>query len=274
MDTKQASNDFSEHFVARFENFEQCYSQTLQVFNLENIHDLRVSIKRLRALLSLIELASEKRVDCSQCFILLGPIFKNAGYIRECQVNIFLLKQFDNKVSMFFRDYLIKKQTKAAKKLTNETKEFDIELLKKNYQRSEQFLTDSSVKEINKVALKSVKKRAAKIKQLKVESGGNLGIHRIRKHIKYIIEILELIVGISDNKQLKQLNKKAKLCANKIGEWHDYQVLLASFNRFLSVKEINNKASRSIIKDIETKSEGLMESINYHLDLMLDASKL
>ena len=266
--------EIGDFFVNQFNDFELCYKQTAKKFDLDNIHDLRVSIKKVRTLLLYLELASNKKFDPTDSLQLLNPIFKNAGYIRECQINICLLEQFDNKVSTLFRDHLIKKQTKSGKKLNREMNDFDINELKGMYESANKHLCELSIDSINQVSVKSVENKIHKIKILKDKASGKFWMHKIRKHLKYVSEILEFLSSFIEENEFKDLIKKAKSCSKLIGEWHDYQVFLAAFIRFLTIKKINNKASRAIYKSIQIKIEELMRDIDYHLDLMLDASNL
>lgn len=266
--------EVSAFFAHRLNCFERSYSLALQELNLDNIHDLRVSIKKVRSLLSLLELASNKKFDPNESFHLLNPVFKNAGYIRECQINICLLEQFDNKVGVLFRDHLIKKQTKSAKKLIREMNNFDIDELKRRYELTRKYIFELPITQINQASVESVEDKIQKIKRLKQKASGKFWMHKIRKHLKYVLEILDLINSLVEDHELKPLSQKTKSCAKLIGEWHDYQVFLASFKRFLFIKKINNKASKAISATIQEKTEELMRDIDYHLDLMLDASKL
>ena len=79
-------------------------------YKVKDIHQLRVRIKRLKAIFRLLEFIHPVEFKAKDHFRLFKPVFKSTGLIRESQINLSLLKKFQGteKLHKSFSKYITK----------------------------------------------------------------------------------------------------------------------------------------------------------------------
>ena len=99
---QRLTNFYQEHKSV----FEKNFQVVLAEFEVEAIHKMRTSTKRLRALLQLIEyLSADKKFKAKKQLKKIRQLFKYAGKIREIQIEMVTLAHYSEKLNIKFPEY-------------------------------------------------------------------------------------------------------------------------------------------------------------------------
>lgn len=196
---------------------------------IESVHKLRLSIKRLRALLKILDYAdgSSKKAKLLKR---IDSVFLLSGNLRDVQVQIDLLRIYRNQVGGVV-DELISALGKEEKRVARRHKSeitkidpFDVILLNQRLDNAIEVLDDRMIDNILRT------KADGQISQIIQISSGNLDehkLHRIRVILRELIYTLSIM-----RKGRPQLNYTSpfilpiKNLQQKLGKWHDLKVLL------------------------------------------------
>jgi CHAD domain-containing protein len=214
----------------------------------EDLHKLRLEIKKIKALVFLLEKTSKGNIP-PFAEIGLSDLFKHTGRIRDAQQRIKLFTQHDvNNPSIINQQQEIKQ--KEERELFQRKQEYQLQI-----ERARTLLGDYSASIKNKEALELIRKQYDK---LAISLPGTIEIsdlHNQRKKIKrflYMLDILPetLTQGLRFNKEYFEE------VAKKIGDWHD-SILAADL---LNLPQIKHKADTqlneitSLVIGFESKS--------------------
>lgn len=245
-------------------NFYLYFKKTLNSQDVENIHQLRVSIKKLRAMWILMEAASHKKFLNKDHFALCSKLFDKAGAVREVQVNLGIIEKYNRIYLLPYVEYLRKTKRNAIEKLLREMKVFDLrrfeildnELLKKIKIISKEIVLKESASYIHKEIIKI----GVFVDQLPDDSK----LHKIRIHLKLVSVIINIMYELNPATKLDSLQKNIKLLNNQIGQWHDFVALLKSLRYFTeqSLKKKDKLQLKSLICRIELQQETRIKKIH------------
>jgi CHAD domain-containing protein len=73
---------------------------------MEDIHQLRATIKKIKAIWMLIDEITGSRISKQDYTDLISPLFKTAGVVREAQINGMLLQQKRSALLSTYREGL------------------------------------------------------------------------------------------------------------------------------------------------------------------------
>ncbi len=185
----------------------------------ENLHQLRVSIKKIKAVIVMADRISDQSL-IEQYFSAYRLIFKKAGAIREIalQQKHFAKAAANTKLKNTNRNELIK----LNKEFVTSTP-----LLLKEVQNNKQQIAKSLAlipyKAINSYCTQRIKKLPKQWKQVKSKEE----IHKFRKKLKQVLYCTQLL-NTHDRKELLSTKKITQIdtLQNLIGKWHDHVVLL------------------------------------------------
>jgi CHAD domain-containing protein len=212
----------------------------------EELHRLRVQIKKLRAMLSLFEDASGKP-GLLRDFKPVKKIFKQAGIIREAHINLQLSERYQLKNDAFESG-----QQKIMEEGTSEFKQSGkkfIRNLKESYGNLKKQLPrvhNSSIAEYYKKQLQEI---AVNFTVL----GFNEEMHTNRKLIKILVYNHQLAESALNGSVVFNSDYLDKL-QNAIGEWHDNLVAAELF----STPELNDIP---VVAKINRKNAGVKRKI-------------
>jgi CHAD domain-containing protein len=137
-----SSNRLYQHYRKQLALFREHFDNTNERLEVEDIHQLRVSIKKIRTNLTLMNIASEGKFKNKSHFKLLSKLFKNAGKLREIQVNQAILdklnleEQHSNELHQsaihYYRNNLKQQSQKSIHQLKKTLNNFNFQKLKKH----------------------------------------------------------------------------------------------------------------------------------------------
>jgi CHAD domain-containing protein len=204
------------------------------VYSEKAIHDLRVSIKRIRALFRLVERFNPKQFDSGENFRRFKQIFRPAGVLRDWQVQDKLLRHYAQSLNLKLNDYfefLAKAQSKAQKQFQKSLLDFDTDKLTKNTKRLNESLARLADQHIRPKTVDLLNQQFALAQELSLNLEEEENLHEIRKITKAAFYKLNLVFKERANspKPFQALKDLEEM----IGDWHDRQVLLQRLRRFV-----------------------------------------
>lgn len=259
-----AKNKLVQHFNDLHSDFLKFYKKTSKDQGVEDIHQLRVAIKKIRALLSLIELAGNGEFQKKEHFDLFKNLFRKAGKVREIQVNLSLIKKIDQRKSKLYVEYLIELQNHSMEELMNELLVFDLKKLKSLNAQMLSKANEISPEHLTEKSTPFISSKFQKIKKLRDKIKKDQKLHKIRIHLKAVVELVEYLPYNKENKSLK---KEIKRLNQLIGDWHDNIVLLNTINQYH--KTINSdKKNKQLVKRLKLQNKKSKINIGELLHLL------
>lgn len=201
-----------DYLRKRWENILHHFEQFSKRTNSHCIHEIRVELKKLRALIFLQEQSGNK--ISSKEKTLLKKLFRQAGLIREVQVSSQLIRNTGRKSKEFLsqcRKEVEQESKRFVKQMSSQTDdiaELNIELWKKlrtvSGKSSRNVLGELS-NEIRKDLIPKVKPKK---------------LHETRKLVKRVVYIRSLLKNEEANK-IVPATQELKSLEDLIGKWHD-----------------------------------------------------
>jgi CHAD domain-containing protein len=206
-------------YQERLKDFENTFHQIVATPTEENIHDFRVSIKKLRTILNFIkDLNPDYRRDNKDLFRQITPVFKKAGIVRELQI---LEQQLRNE-DLELRSLLQKKIQSSIGDFETICQNFDLDYWKENNKKLLKAIRRHPNKTIEQGLFDHFKIIYSKIlHQLQTQP---IRYHQIRKGFKKIAELLSLWTQIDPKNPFIGYTEKIKEINTLLGNWHDWDV--------------------------------------------------
>jgi len=182
-------------------------------------HKLRVEIKKLNAVLDLAESGSPD-FDRKKTFKPFKLIFKQAGKVRELQVEENILKKYFAKTG--FKNYRNKLHKLILKEQQNFFSLINNSLVsrqRKAFKKIRPQIKNINEKKVNKYLEKKRKKTGKIISQKKLHLSE---LHQLRKLLKIYFYNLRS----SGHNIQKDILASKEVLLHRLGKWHDYQVTL------------------------------------------------
>ncbi|MCX6293807.1 MAG: CHAD domain-containing protein [Sphingobacteriales bacterium] len=196
-----------------------------QDFKVENIHELRVELKKLNLLLSIIKDSGNRLKDKKQLNHL-KQIFKQAGKIRELQLVILQLNFWKEKYSISKLISIKNVELKQSKLAF-----FELNKVSIHYKHIEQEIISQLEKskknisflqkiqsEINNTFEEITKMKLEKEEQIDKKE---LALHKLRVNTKKLVNYFKFF---NEVKKENHIDKLVEI-NNQLGEWHDLVVL-------------------------------------------------
>ncbi len=247
------------------DNFCQNHRSLIKKPTRKNIHQLRVTIKKIRAVLRLIERTSKGSFNKTQHFAMFAALFQSAGKVREAQVNGKLIKKYTDAEGLSYMNYLVDRETRAMEQLSEEANAlntFKLEILNKELLKYARKVSDEDIRQ---EATKYINHNLKKV----IQYNNDLQkLHTVRKIVRTISVVLKYLEydssGAYNEANLYYVVQKLN---DIIGEWHDGQVLVDSIRTFLRQNDTNDyEVYSEIIQKIEDDRRRKEEAINLFMD--------
>ncbi len=203
-----------KYTLIRFANLEKLLREYAMEPDLQKLHGIRVEVKKIKVILGLIN-TSVKGFHGHRHFIPLREIFRKAGQIRQPQVFYELLMRYEVQGVTDAQIPGSARQSVLSRKFKREVPEYLL-VVRRRKKKLEKFLGRIKDKEVRKY----VKERRGILRQMLQGHLSGSALHKARKVMKEIIYLDNAVhKGATTNKKLRQLEER-------IGQWHDQQLLL------------------------------------------------
>jgi CHAD domain-containing protein len=247
-----------------------------QQFLKEDIHQLRVSLKKIRSVFLLVEFLKPKKFSTKKNYTKVRPIFKSAGKIREIQINNQVLEKYPVKKATLkaYRGYNkktnFKNKLELAKLLTKKKKS---SLARVNFQVFS-ILHSSKDEKIKKKVKRFVNRKLIDVSSIFYRSFSENDLHEIRILVKQAYAI----ALISKNLKYKIISvdqlKLFKGIEENIGNWHDILVLqesLQDWRKNIKKKKRGRRQEISqIIRIIKKEKKEYRKKLKHQIPGLLD----
>ena len=269
-------NHLQEYYGRKIAAFRYYFGLTNAWFGMEDIHQLRVTMKELRAFWLLVENCSDQYKKKDH-YDLLVNLFKKAGKVREIQVNMEMVK--DYKYS--FLDAYIDHQDVIVKSAVKDMLEimisFDAEKHKKLDKALNGILQSMPEVDILNSCIEIIDYKYQNVKKRMRHLPDNKILHKIRMDLKIVKEIFQFMQSLNVNGITGLQEHNNRLCKH-LGIWHDHVDLYTSLKKFdtqnmknKDVKKFRKFASR--IRKVRDKKQvkiiRQLKKYNMHGDIKL-----
>lgn len=210
----------------------------------EAIHQLRVSIKKIRAVLELLDKVTGNGVDADAMMKELERLFKTAGKLREVQVNRTLFESYSPHYLAPYMAYQDRLQLRLEKLFRKQLRLFRMEHVRSLEQEifhTTGFISDAETLKITEIVFSKVTR---KVGLLGNRIPDEIALHKLRRHLKSLQEWLLIRHEITQEQSEEPFLENLRLLTSRIGRWHDLLVLRDSLTTFYQRKVDKNEDSR------------------------------
>ena len=205
--------------------------------NFEFIHDYRVALKRIRTITKFIGKISESNGLNNQYKIsFLSEIYSYGGKLREIHINRKLLQEFENINNTSFsgfRRYLKLKGLQAFYSLNRIRFLYSYKRIKKYEDRLISAIRLLPEEQLLENIDQFIQNRIAEIEHLVTDKDVESKLHKIRKFIKSMKYLFEMIQINSRQYGKLQFNiERITILEDTIGDWHDLFVFKADVEKY------------------------------------------
>ena len=253
-------NGLGKHYSVQIWWFKTYFDHTMESQGVEDVHQLRVFIKRIRTVLSLTKIFSGEGFNKKPHFELFSPLFRKAGLLREIHVNEALLYELGSGLLPLYRDYLSESKDSATADLLAEGANFNFsafEVLNKPLLERMNTLSDGQVAKQSAAYLTGKLNKVGALLNL---LNDNQKVHKMRIHLQNIRAALRLMHDLNPSVEIEQLQSDTELLTDLIGRWHDVTVF---------VEELNHYATSSRTAKSEAELKNVIDQFSGEKELTL-----
>jgi CHAD domain-containing protein len=234
--------------------FEENFRQVLESFDVEAIHKMRTSTKRLRALFQLLEFLSEEKFKAKKQLSRLRLYFKHGGKIREIQIEEMLVLQYEHSLGKTFPEYLGYLKGRKHKEIARFLKsrpdlgESDTILNdRKVYQTISDLLAGDRLKVLTSAFIDD---RVKRIHNNINAPASNHRIHQNRTFLKQIYYLHKILLTLSGKKIILFSDpERIREIEQYLGTWHDLVNSPVFLNAFFRTGEGISGGRYKILKE-------------------------
>lgn len=249
---------FSEHF-----------ENTKAGFKVEDVHEMRTSIKRLRALLQLVEYLSDNKLSTKKHLKKGRKLFKSVGLLRELQVEEMLVYQYEEKLGLDFKEYseyLFEKEHREISRIRKAFAGINVnDIFNDNDFKK-------ALKSIDKETIEGktrffIKKKSGTLLKMNQKGKITKRVHKNRTILKQFYYLYDILTKFSGWHILLGMTRdEIRNKEQQIGEWHDRVNSILLLNMFIKTNKYKIPDKYSRLKQfIFNERDGLKKEIVKHL---------
>ena len=221
--------------------------------DVEELHDLRVTHKRIRAFFRLLNKIDQKLLPTEEDYNYIKRFYKIAGKLRDIHVQAKEMRKHEQNLGMdlsFIHTYINDHEKAARKNFESALKEFDRKVfdryeehLKNELKKKEIFTWYKQVVDFTFESYKKVEKRIEKATTAKK-------LHKVRSNLKDIFYYMEIINSEDTFEDIS--DQEVKDAQSFLGDWHDHVVsyeFLQEFKKEHPQIADKNRGSIEILED-------------------------
>lgn len=235
------------YFKEQYSEFEKNYLVARETYDENAIHDMRVAIKKLKALFLFLEHLSEHQFNSSKNYLFYRRVFKSSGKIRDVQIQEQIIyseiKGLNINCSIYIA-HLKQKEEDAKRKFRSICKKTESNSQCKVHNRVLKIVDRLEGLDIKRKGFDYLLNKLNYIDFLSKKAVNSEKWHEIRTHIKqalYIIDLLNLF--FEPDELLLSLHKKLKKFGERLGKWHDYDITYEQLRKFINENILNQESA-------------------------------
>jgi CHAD domain-containing protein len=270
MNLTTSENPFTNYLNEHLNTLRFYILNTLNTPSEEDIHQLRVEVKKINALLRMFEVVNVDLGD-NNLKKSLSKIFKVAGKIREKQIMNGLADAYGLELWKEFEQIRRRKELKQISKLKVRLQSFyqsDWDVLRLKLIN---IALKKQPEEVEKSALQFLKAEFETILTLHSDKHEEKILHRIRRHLKASGYIISMNSDQDIATGWKEYYEQIKITESLIGDWHDrvdFRNQLLKISEQVSGTTEEDKIN-SVVQVLEEDINEAITAINRHLSLVL-----
>lgn len=262
----------TDYYKTQRDNFESYLKQVHQDENVETIHQMRLSIKRMRSLFSYLwHLHPEKKYG-KKSLKELKELFKLTGVIRDIQVHLELVHSYEKRFAISFDEYIAffkKLENEKTHQLLKMARSFSTEPLVKLEKTTKIIVEKCKENTLQEDAIKLLDNKFEIIRHLnEIPANKEKNLHKIRRYLKEARYLLSIFNGyIPESRNIKISLSRLKQIEQTLGKWHDQVNALVFINVYEKGHFANNKTDKA-------KYKMLKEAVTRYKEMLLKRTKL
>jgi CHAD domain-containing protein len=227
-----------DYLLEQKKKFVVNYKAAIKTQDIDAVHDMRVAVKRLNTTIRMLNFNEKANFRLKKSFIPVRFVYKQFGGIRDFQVLLALVKEFQEKMELDLNaiiDYCKERIEYEISELSNSIKLFEYHTILRNFKLIEKYIENKTHDDLSVKVLNYKANRIEKMKFYADKSNVKRNLHEVRKMIKDISYLMEMSTEV-----LPDFSKELKLykdLGSLLGTWHDRAVLL----NYLRLYQRNNK---------------------------------
>jgi len=230
--------------------FNKNFNLVISDFDEDAIHDMRVAIKRIRAVFHLTERLFPREFDALEEEGEMRRLFRLSGRMRDAQVQQQLLSANAlNLGSTFgeFLTYLHNIENKAIKNFKKFLKDYDAEHdLKQKHEKVADLISRAGPEQVRLQIVQFVDELFKAASKMHSDYEHDENLHEIRRKLKQCNFLLSVFnQSDPDLPQLKTTLKKLDKVNELLGNWHDQLVAMEMLDRFMTKFRKKEEAGES-----------------------------
>ncbi|WP_170154493.1 CHAD domain-containing protein [Mangrovibacterium diazotrophicum] len=242
------ANSLAETYRRHAEDFWENLQKCVSLVNDKDIHQLRLSVKHMRAIFKLAGFFKEWPYHFTLEFGEVHEIFEIAGRLREIQMNRKILGKLKEMDLSNYKMALIDQETQCKRELLELLENFSTD----RYGQVTEYFT-ALIETIEEDKLLSdtehfIQQQEQQIAELRAISTGFENYHRIRKHLKQIGIVLRYASDKAESPRNQIYRSEFDKLETMLGSWHDTEVFKNSIQQF--AESTTDKPNKEIAKEL------------------------
>lgn len=266
MRSKEENFSLSSFYKKRFESFFVYLSVAKQVKE-EDIHKLRVDMKYMRSLMLLVEEFNLGGDVGTKLLKQLKGLYNSAGKLRACQVTKSLLLKSNvdipSEIFVFLEDEL----SLSTEKFRNNLSHFDRTKFNQRVIQLYSELDKVNTSELKIQVDSIIHDELEIINKLFNSSKGEEYHHEIRKLLKVIKSLQQLLLAYQEDENSRQALNIVNSTETLLGNWHDYKVLADFLNKLN--EELPETAIKRVLRNLKNENDKLRVELKNESDKYL-----
>ena len=232
----------------------------------KDIHRARLDVKKIFAMYGLFEMLEPEVFKHQGGYKLFRPLFRQAGKIREIQVNYLLLSNSPSPGENYpsFIKWLEGEERRAVEKFLQQVRKFREKELANTDKVIRKICYGSSIVKLRSKTMVYNRQKIAQINEMKMAEPTDREIHQMRQKLKMMSTISTLVYSIKPGQQLDQIISALNKTEMMIGDWHDRVVLNESIDRFLELKKPESKGEQISLNQLKQRLLDSNKNLVHH----------
>ena len=211
------------------EEFRINLEKAIQDYDAEAIHDYRVAVKRIRAVIRVLDKAYDKPLFSKKLILPLREMFKAGGTIRDDQVQIGLVEKIEtgyNRSFPLIKKYYRKRISDQRDTFFKTSVDFDFDILEDIILKIEKIIEPLDEEFLENSLYNRLHRSMEKLKLIRYDLDTSEKLHSFRTQFKsngYVAEML--FQSKHSNKVSKAAYTRIKNFGQELGDWHDHYQL-------------------------------------------------
>lgn len=245
-----------------FDNF----NEAVEDLKEDPVHDLRVSVKRLKTVTRMLNYNKNAEFDFKKNLEPITILYKNLGSIRDFQVLCNLTKDYQKTTGIHLSnliDYLNKQIDKSIENFSKKKDKIDQSLLLESFNNIENYVLPLKSEYIKNTIIQYRENLGQKYLKYTNKRNKKYDLHKARKMVKNISYLMEMagaeIGGFADS------FKHYKNLGSKLGKWHDLDIYYYQLKSDTLAKRISNKNMKQLLKYVEHERKKAEDELSHSI---------